>query len=149
MKVICQTWFVCSHTIHSLKFFKRDMTSFWPKRRSHSPATVPTHAATSRVNSRPMEPTSPLIRKQCIPSLPARHTRKGSCPLRSESPPRNPFQPRPSRAQSTVTTGRDQTKFRGVWVSTLTVRALTGVVVKIQSRPRPWDPTALVVTSTP
>ena len=149
MKNIRQTWFVCLHTIHSLSFFKRNTTSFWPKLRRQGPVIVPTHAARSRMISRPMERTNPRTQKRCTPSRPARHTPRGSCPLLSESRPTNPFQRRPNRARNPVTIGRDPTTSRGAWVSALMVQALAGVVARIQPRPRPWDLTPPAVTSIP
>jgi hypothetical protein len=151
VKDICQTWFICSHTIHSLNFFKRNTISFWPKRRRHHLAAVLTRAATSRTSSRPMGSTNPHIPKQSIPSPPARHTRRGSYPLHSESRSRSLSQRRSNRAQSPVIAGRGPTKFLGVWVSTLLVRTLTGVALRIQPRPRPWElsQTFPVIGSTP
>jgi len=150
-------WQTCSyaHTVHSLNFFKRSTTSFWPKHHRHRPVIVPTHAATSRMNPRPMGSTSPHVRKQCTPSHPVHHTRRGSCPLcsgnRSRNRSRNPSRRRSNSARSPVTTGRGPSKSRGVWVSTLTVRTLTGAVLRIQHRPRPWGPsrTPPVIASIP
>ena len=136
-------------SVHSLSFFKRNTISFWPKHRRQRPVIVPAHAARSRMISRPTQPTSPHIRKLYTPSRPVRHTRRGSYPLLNESRPINPFQRRPNRAQNPVTTGRDPTKSRGVWVSALMARALTGVVARIQPRPLPWDLMPPAVTSIP
>jgi len=143
--------FACSHTVHSLNFFKRSTTSFWPKHRLHHPVIVPTHAVTSRMNPRPMGSTTSHVRKQCTPSHPVHHTRRGSCPLRSGSRSRNQFRRRSNSAQSPITIGRGPGKSRGVWVSTLTVRTLTGVVLRIQPRPRPWGPSRMppIIASTP
>ena len=135
--------------IHSFNFFKRNTTSFWPKHRRHHPVIVPTHAATNKTNSRPMVPTSPCIRKQCTPSHLALPIQRGSCPLASGSLSKNPLQRRPNRARSPVTAGRGPANPRGVWVSTLMVRTLTGVVPRIQSRPRLWDLTPPIVALIP
>jgi len=124
--------------VHSWSFFKRSTTSFWQKHRRHHPVIAPTLAATSRMNPRPMGSASPHVRKQCILSHPVRHTQRGSCPLRSESRSRNLFRRRSNRAQRAVAIGRGPNKSRGVWASSSMARTLTGVVLRIQPRLRPW-----------
>ena len=123
--------------VHSLSFFKRSTTSFWPKHRPHHPVIAPT-LATSRMNPRPMGSTSPHVRKQCTLSHPVRHTQRGSCLLRSESRSRNIFRRRSNSVQRVVAIGRGPNKSRGVWASSSMARILTGVVLRIQPRLRLW-----------
>ena len=125
-------------TVHSLNFFKRSTTSFLPKHRRHHPVIVPPLAATSRMNPKLMELTSPHVRKQCTLLHLVRHIQRGSYPLRNESRSRNLFQRRSNSAQRAATIGRGPNKPRGVWVSSSMVRTRTGVVLRIQPRLQPW-----------
>jgi hypothetical protein len=89
VKDIHQAGFLRLHTVPSLNSSKRSTIFFWPKHLRHLPAIVPTHAAKSGMNTNPMGLPSPRTQKRCIPSLPVRPTRRGSCPLRRENTPRN------------------------------------------------------------
>jgi hypothetical protein len=148
VKVIRQARLPYSHITSSSNFCKRSTTSFWPKLRHRPSAIVPTHAAKIKANQRSTGFPSPRIRKQCTPSHPARHTRRGSYPLPNESKFRNPSQRRPNHTQNPVTTGRGLSKSPEAWISTSTIQPLTGAVLRIQPRPRLWVPSRTAAVST-